>query len=110
MQISVNSFRFYIGFLLVFSIFGFVDTSIISASLDNNDPEYQSSTQQSNKLVYIHDEDTTTANSYKAQLELWDWTVDLVSVRSLTTGDWSNYDLIIIGGDTGSQYTWDSSS
>ena len=110
MQISANNIRIYTGFLVVFSIFGFVDNSIISSSLDESHQDYQISVHQSNKLTYIHDEDTNTANSYKSQLETWNWIVDLVSVRDLATGDWENYDLIIIGGDTGSSYTWDNSS
>ncbi len=110
MQISANSIRIYIGFLVVFSIFGFVDNSIISSSLDESQQDYQLSFHQSNKLTYIHDEDTITANSFKTQLETWNWIVDLVLVRDLAARDWVNYDLIIIGGDTGFNDKWDDSS
>ena len=62
------------------------------------------------ELVYIYNSDLTIAKSYKNYFEKIGWTVELVNSSNLDNGNWSSYQLIVLGHDTGSHYSWSNSS
>jgi hypothetical protein len=60
-------------------------------------------------LAYIYSTDTTSANSYKSLLDANGYITTLIPMRNVATTDFSTYSLIIVGGDTGSDYQWGDS-
>jgi hypothetical protein len=63
-------------------------------------------TTESLPIAYIYYTDATGANSYKSLLEDNGYSVTLVPMIAVATTDFSVYDLIIVGPDTGSGYHW----
>lgn len=55
-------------------------------------------------LAYIYSTDTTSANSYKSLLDANGYITTLIPMSDVATTDLSTYSLIIVGGDTGSDY------
>jgi hypothetical protein len=58
------------------------------------------------RVVYIYDDDLTTAGSYKELLEANDITVDLLPLNQVANANLEPYHLIIVGPETGYHYTW----
>lgn len=58
------------------------------------------------RVVYIYDDDLTTAESYKELLEANDITVDLLPLNQVVETNFGPYHLIIIGPDTGYLDSW----
>ena len=73
-------------------------------------PRTVSTQSSSYQLVYIYNTDLSVANSFKSQISTWGWSVELVNSSNLDNGNWSSYQLIILGYDTGYHYTWSNST
>ncbi len=58
------------------------------------------------KIAYIYSTNSSTANSYKNLLESNGYQVDLIHQNSILSKDFSTYKGIIIGPETGENYTW----
>jgi hypothetical protein len=52
-------------------------------------------------IAYIYDTDTDSANDFKSILDSKGYTTSLIYMSNIATTDFSGYDLIIIGKDTG---------
>jgi len=58
------------------------------------------------RMVYVYDDDLTTAGSYKELLEDNDMAVDLLPLNQVADANFGPYHLIIVGPETGEGYTW----
>lgn len=65
-------------------------------------------TNKHGKVCYIHDENTAAAQHFKALLDANGFTTSLLDVRTLGGTDFSSFDLIITGDDTGYHYDYDN--
>ncbi|MCK4735359.1 MAG: hypothetical protein KAT65_23100, partial [Methanophagales archaeon] len=61
-------------------------------------------------LAYIYSTDTTSANSYKSLLDANGYSTTLIQMSDVATTDFSKYDAIIAGSDTGSMSSWGDSA
>jgi hypothetical protein len=62
--------------------------------------------QASRRLAYIYASDTSHQKNFTALLIEAGWQVDSILMGSITATDFSKYDLILIGHETGSISTW----
>ncbi|UCF91532.1 MAG: hypothetical protein JSW39_25215 [Desulfobacterales bacterium] len=65
-----------------------------------------SSASEFGRICYIYDEEREGAERYKALLEANGYETTLVSMSAVAGTDYSPYDLIIVGPDTGEGYEW----
>ena len=61
-------------------------------------------------LAYIYSTDTSSANSYKSLLDANGYSTTLIPMSDVATTDFSKYDAIITGSDTGSMSSWGDSA
>jgi hypothetical protein len=57
-------------------------------------------------VAYIYSSDISTANSYKSLLESNDYQVELISQNTVLSKNFSNYNFIMIGPETGNLSNW----
>lgn len=60
--------------------------------------------------IYIYNTNAAAGNEFKALLEGYDFTVDVVAMSAIMSTDFSKYRLAIVGADTGSGYDWGDSA
>ena len=61
-------------------------------------------------IAYLYDTDLTQALAYESLIESWGYIVDLIHVDDVPNYDWNLYGLILLGHDSGFQYTWGNST
>ena len=61
-------------------------------------------------MAYIHSTDTASANSYKSLLDANGYSTTLIPMSNVATTDFSKYDAILAGSDTGSMSSWGDSA
>lgn len=61
-------------------------------------------------ITFIYYDDATSADSYKTFLEDNGFSVDLIHTVDIVDGMFSDYDIIIIGSDTGYLMNWEGST
>jgi Mg-chelatase subunit ChlD len=57
-------------------------------------------------VAYIYNTDIQSAASYEGLLENNGFAVDLLHTTQTTATQWSQYNLVVVGNDTGQAYTW----
>jgi hypothetical protein len=72
--------------------------------------EVITSVPEKHALAYIYSTDTTSANSYKSLLNANGYITTLIPMRNVATTDFTEYDVIITGSDTGSMGGWGDSA
>lgn len=72
--------------------------------------EVVTSVPEKHALAYIYSTDTTSANSYKSLLNANGYITTLIPMRNVATTDFTEYDVIITGSDTGSMGGWGDSA